>query len=167
MTLTFAHKSVRIFHTCLYASKMSLAGYGEEGSSTWWFLHISEISFCIQMQRNFNAISFLIDYSMHPICIHWSVCFCILSTLEEFLAITSPIWKYAKSLIFTTSYCYIWILTPKININLHQFRICPIKISSARCRFFYGYTEIWCLLKISIWKYDSYETNDLQYLFSM
>ena len=57
------------------------------------------ISFCIQMQRNFNAISFLIDYSMHPICIHWSVCFCILSTLEEFLAITSPIWKYAKSLI--------------------------------------------------------------------
>ena len=25
-SLTFAHKSVRIFHTCLYASKMSLAG---------------------------------------------------------------------------------------------------------------------------------------------
>ena len=39
-SLTFAHKSVRIFHTCLYASKMSLARYGEEGSSTWWFLHI-------------------------------------------------------------------------------------------------------------------------------
>ena len=34
-SLTFAHKSVRIFHTCLYASKMSLARYeGEEGSST-------------------------------------------------------------------------------------------------------------------------------------
>ena len=28
LTLTFAHKSVRIFHTCLYASKMSLARYG-------------------------------------------------------------------------------------------------------------------------------------------
>ena len=39
-SLTFAHKSVRIFHTCLYASKMSLGRYGEEGSSTWWFLHI-------------------------------------------------------------------------------------------------------------------------------
>ena len=29
LTLTFAHKSVRIFHTCLYASKMSLARYGD------------------------------------------------------------------------------------------------------------------------------------------
>ena len=58
--------------------------------------------------------------------------------------------KVCKKSHFTTSYCYIWILTPKININLHQFRICRLKISSARCRFFYGYTEIWCLLRISI-----------------